>query len=441
MWRKILKKEYIYVILVGLLYLTWALHLKQSWAPDESMRDDIALYIFNHGSLPRGDEAEILNSTWGTSYGFTPYLPSLIAVLFMKVVSLVRYSTTALLVAQRLVSVCAGMGTALFSIKAGKRLFHSETAVYLFASFICLLPQFVFLCTYVNNDCFALFSCVVIFYFWIAGIQDGWNWKNSIGLAVGIAMCALSYYNAYGFILASIVVYFASNYHAKGTWKNKNIWKFALVIFLVAFALAGWFFIRNAIIYDGDFLGMRSSSITSELYARNEYKPSNRSTARNSGEDVFHILEDGNWLPSMVLSFIGNFGYMSTPISEVQEYIYIGILGIGGFWGIRYGLKNKKKRGISLVLIFTMIMPWLLIFYSTYTTDYQAQGRYVISMLPGLAYFAVSGYETTFSGESGIKKNLALQTIFAVWIFMLLAVFVTVIFPNIWTTNIYTLAM
>ncbi len=434
--KKIWNPELLYVLLVGLLYLAWAMHLKMDWAPDEYMRKDIALFIYNHGYLPQGDEEEIINYIWGTSYGFTPYLPSIIAAFFMKIMGVFHKSDVALLLAQRMVSILAGMGTAFFALKTGKRLFSNTISKYIFTSIICLLPQFVFLSSYFNNDVFAVFSCMIIFYFWIAGMQDGWNLKRSIGLGIGIGFCVMSYYNAYGFVLASIFVFFISFLKKENTLKKKKIWKLAFVVFAVAFAIGGWFFIRNAVIHDGDFLGMRSSGITSELYAQHDYKPSNRSTLLNQGGKITDILLDGKWIPTMFLSFVGDFGYMTAPIDKVVLCLYLLILGVGLYLGIYTVFTKKRNRWFAVIVLFTMLLPWGLILYSSYTTDYQCQGRYVITMLIGLAYFSTIGFEEKVSGKSSYEKDRTLRGILTAWIILLIITYVTTIFPGVWTSGV-----
>ena len=56
----------------------------------------------------RMDEKEILNAIWGFSYGFTPYLPSIISFFFMKIASIFTTTPVHLLIAARLTSVLAG---------------------------------------------------------------------------------------------------------------------------------------------------------------------------------------------------------------------------------------------------------------------------------------------------------------------------------------------
>ena len=68
---------------------------------------------------------------------------------------------------------------------------------------------------------------------------------NTYGLACGIdsgvslGICALSYYFAYGYILASVVVFFVSSHKKvrEGAISRRTVFLGALTIFFIAFAV------------------------------------------------------------------------------------------------------------------------------------------------------------------------------------------------------------
>lgn len=101
------------------------------------------------------------------------------------------------------VNILLGLGTVWLALDMGKRLFDRRKA-WIFAAFVGLLPGSLFVFTYVNCDALAVFSTAVIVYAWVRYLTEGWTYKNCIILAIGVAVCTLSYYNAYGFILCSI---------------------------------------------------------------------------------------------------------------------------------------------------------------------------------------------------------------------------------------------
>ena len=60
---------------------------------------------------------------------------------------------------------------------------------------------------------------------------------------------------------------------------NKNfsfIIKRFFLVFLAAFVIAGWWFIRNMIIYNGDILGRKAASLCAEVNAIPSFKPSQK---------------------------------------------------------------------------------------------------------------------------------------------------------------------
>jgi 4-amino-4-deoxy-L-arabinose transferase-like glycosyltransferase len=199
----------IIVLLASASYFMWSVTLPFNTGPDEYMRYQIPQFIYEHGSLPHGGDPTIRNEIWGFSYGFTPILSYIISALFMKIMSIFSQNDFALLIAARFTSVLWSAGTVLMCCKIGKKLF-SKRLQYLLAIFVGFLPQFIFISSYVNNDSMAVFSTSLIIYFWIVGLESKWNFRSCIGLAVGISLCALSYYNAYGYILCSILLFIFS---------------------------------------------------------------------------------------------------------------------------------------------------------------------------------------------------------------------------------------
>ena len=75
--------------------------------------------------------------------------------------------------------------------------YYSREVRWLFAALAGFMPQAIFMGTYVNTDSLALLAAAMILYAWGSYLREDWTWKNCILLAVGMAVCALSYYNAY----------------------------------------------------------------------------------------------------------------------------------------------------------------------------------------------------------------------------------------------------
>ena len=72
---------------------------------------------------------------------------------------------------------------------------------------VVFLPQSLFLHTYINTDSCAVFSVILMFTAVLDGMKNGFNRSLCIQTAVGVILCALSYYNAYGAVLVTVILF------------------------------------------------------------------------------------------------------------------------------------------------------------------------------------------------------------------------------------------
>lgn len=417
LWNIIKEEHLILLVLVFIFYYIWSQHLPPGIAPDETMRCQIPEFIYKNGYLPHGADPALRDANWGISYGFAPYLAQLIGVGFMQVAGLFGGDWFTLLMALRLVNVLCATATVWISVKIANELFKGA-ARWLFVVLIAALPQFIYLAAYVNNDCFAIFSSAIILYAWIIGLKQKWPMKSCLLLGIGMGLCAMSYYNAYGWLLTSVILFFVSNLaldHAK--WKDRH---FRVKIYVVAglfAAIAAWWFIRSYIIYDGDFLGLTITEHYKELYAIDDLKPSHYQTVQEQGLSLYSMLIPMGWAKITYCSAIGTFGSMDVWL-PAWVYVVYSILFLTAFIGcvMRFvkflqernsGYLKKWLAGLCMAL--TVVIPIALSIYYSYTSDYQPQGRYILSMLLSFMAFVTAGLETfvhKIFGERATDKIL-----------------------------------
>lgn len=375
-------------------------------APDEGMRYPIAQFIYSNGFLPEGSEAGLVNSIWGFSYVYNPYVTSIFSAFFMKIVSVFINTDMALLTAARLTSILSGLGTLFVTFKLGELLFRRKEYALMLGTFVGFLPQFIFLCTYQNNDSFAVFTSSLILYFWARALRDGFDYKICIGLGISCGLCMLSYYNAYIFLLGSLVFYFFQR--IKDHDASVYIIRDAIIILTVAFVIAGWFFIRNAALHDGDILGFASTRAAGEQYAMEGFKPSQRLTPSSehlSIADTFlrpnMFQGEGNWLKVVAKSFIGVFSTMTVFMSKPVYIIYVLIFGLGFVFCVIWFILNRKGQhqfaaSLRITLPLMILINLGLFVYYTYFSDYQAQGRYMMPSLIPIMLIITEGYRRIF---------------------------------------------
>ena len=200
--KKLLSKNTIFTILYFALYFIIGITLlvKQPFGnpPDEYNRYLIPEYIVEHGTLPNGYDEEIRIPGYGFSYGFQPILPYMLQGYTMRLVHCFTESESALLYTGRAVNLFLGFLMAAVVLQLAKKWFRDERFQWLFASLVTFLPQSIFLHTYINTDSCCMLSIAIMLYGLTLGLKSGFTRRTSIILSLGIILCALSYYNAYG---------------------------------------------------------------------------------------------------------------------------------------------------------------------------------------------------------------------------------------------------
>lgn len=430
----------IFLSVVFVFLMGWMVIQPLNASPDESMRYQIIDYIVRHGTIPDGRDPEIRHELWGISYAFNPILAYMFMAIPAKLVSLFGGSAHAILLASRMVNVCFGTGMAYLVFRIGEMLFEGKER-WTFTCLVTFLPGLLFVHSYVNNDSMALFSTAWIVYTWVRSMREGWSVKICIHLACAISMCGLSYYNAYGFVLCSILFFGSTILFCKDQEKRVSfLFRRGFLISAIVLLLIGWWFIRNGILYDGDILGWNISTEYAEKYAIEELKPSNRITPGSLNMGLWAMIIwvpggwDHNWLITVAVSFIGTFGFMKIFMPYVLSKMYILCYFLGmadvmtafrqtfsprvSHMEITYEKQDThtiickkfykqdsviKKNVFHLCMLLAMVIPFILLLSYAYNNDFQAQGRYILPMVIPFMYFVTYGYKNLL--ERWVKKE------------------------------------
>ena len=142
-----------------------------------------------------------------SSYAFHPYITHIISALFIRAARFFTDDIHILVFTARLASVMFGTGTVWMSIKIARKILKDRADQWIFLFFITFLPQMVYLNAYVNCESMAIFSTAVLIYAWLLGMESRWDPKSCIILGTGLALCALSYVTAYGFLVCSFLFF------------------------------------------------------------------------------------------------------------------------------------------------------------------------------------------------------------------------------------------
>ncbi len=369
--------------------------------PDEYFRMLIPKFICEHGTLPTGLEEEVRITGCGFSYGLYNVLPYIIQGYCMRLVNLFTDSQLALLYAGRAVNVVFGLLMAWVVYLLGRRVFKDSRFRWLFCFAVMYLPMNLFVHTYINTDSCCMLSTAVILYALVCAYQDGFDYKNSIWLSIGIVLCALSYYNAYGYILSSMILFVGYFLTKQGRWRFdwKRMLKYGIFISVLVLTGAGWWFVRAYFVLDGDILGLKTKEQLALLYALEETSPLNTYQAKGIG--IWQMLEENQFFQCLYDSFIAAFGSLCIRGNRWTYLSYklffgAGILGWIAAWIFDPDMRkwNGRRVFFHLNLFLCAILPLLIMIDYAYTMNYQHQGRYILPSLIPIMYYAVRGIET-----------------------------------------------
>ena len=445
--RTFLKKEALwetlFYIIVFLSIATFALLQPLGDPPDEINRYKVAQYICLHGTLPHGADPEVAIMGYGASYAFQPIFPYMVMGYLMRFLFLFTNNFYLLSYTARFVNVIAGVIMAVFVRKIAKEVFPSRLSAWVFTLLVVFLPQNLFLHSYINTDSFAALSASVIIYACIKGLRDQWAVKTSLLLAFGIVLCALSYFNAYGVIITAIII-FCYSFYRRGSFNRHNPVMFQAflkkTLFISGLVLlgAGWWFLRNAILYDGDFLGMTARSKCAILSAFPEYNPLTKATIQGSGESVLYLFRETDFKYYIFKSFIAYFGPMAIP---TFEFIYSGYKILFVFCllclllpvrKVAYltGLDTKTHGFFHVAMFIDSIIPACLCIWYSYSWDYQPQGRYILPLLIPFMYFLTVGMTRldSFLEERAFRYAIISKVLqYAILLFLIVSLLSTIL--------------
>ena len=406
---KVTKHEKIILALVLILFTAVALTvtLMQSTTidpplftspPDEEARYLVPKWIYEHGTLPTGLEAETRHAVYGEfSYAYLPGLSYIIMGYVMKLAGmLISTDPFVVMIAARCVNVLFGILTAVFIWLLARRIFNKERYVWLFVFAVTFLPQHLFIHTYVNTESLCMLSIAVIYHSLVRMIQDKPNTPALVEFAIGASILTLSYYNAYGVLVASVPI-FISLYVCRDSDTGKikadmtKMLRQGGIIIAIWCVLCLWWFIRQGIIFDGDFLGMKIRNATLNAVGQNILK--------DKGYTFIGMIMEFKPFRSAFINFVATYGSCSIlgNILIYRAYKAFYVIGVI-LLAVSAVLKHKNTdyayklflHGMLLIGDIITVGLWL---YYCYCSDYQPQGRYVFPALFHLYWMMIKGYE------------------------------------------------
>lgn len=245
-------------------------------------------------------------------------------------------------------------------------------------AFVAFNPMFVFMSGAVNNDVIAAFSGTAVLFACVVLVKSPTGLSRRWGLVLG-GLYALALMSKFSLAVVVVLIAVSVTYVA---WRDKTwrLWlEVALLAGLVTAVLAGWWFVRNQVLY-GEPTGFERLT---ELWG-----------ARNPADSWGLAIHE---LPYTWTSLWGRFGYGQIPL---PEWIYLGLrwlvgIGLAGLivpfirrqWGeLRPVAMPLFLLALDVALLFAVLFNYLLV------SPAGAMGRFFFPALPALAILTFYGW-------------------------------------------------
>ncbi len=367
------------LIVYFLVRIPWLFLVPTNQAPDEDAHLWMIRFLSEHLCLP--DAASVAAGGATAVYGSYPPFGYVFHVLgAMLGHGNLVYIRCGSLLAGSLMIPCADY--------IGQTLFKSSRLLALALPLMLIFhPQLIFVDAYANCDSTTAALGSVILVLLVKTMRHGLSPKRSLLLGLALAWLALSKYSGYSmFPMAACAMILACWLHGS---RLLNLAVNGLIVALTTCTLSGWWFLRNAAIFDGDYLGTKTMYRTWALTYKREL---------DFHKSASSFLQNHRWWRTIIYSYWGYFGYLTVEMARPVYLAYQTIMSVSAVtaivqWGraAKSGrlssalalAKNKDER-LELVVpaIWTTLALSLLInlgamVYASMANYGLAQGRYL----------------------------------------------------------------
>ncbi|MFT5727385.1 MAG: hypothetical protein ACI8PB_001520 [Desulforhopalus sp.] len=268
---------------------------------------------------------------------------------------------------------------------------------------LLLSPQIWYIFSYFNSEGFAMVVILLIAYQMVVE-ESTWNrflttdgssclWWKLPGIAILLGVLLLLKVNFYFFGIYMLCYFLWRLWYKKTAFNTSILARVAVIALMGISVFVGVRVVDSSI---NDFQKSEKIMEAREMYAGFSFKPSTPLEQkfpllqlRDRGDTLKKILIDHMWGEKIFRTSFGEYGYTSVAASygyyDLVRYLAVIVFLVITFFTI----KNGGWEGGSLLCITvgSAILLMAAACYSSWTADFQAQGRYLLPIVAMLSMF------------------------------------------------------
>jgi 4-amino-4-deoxy-L-arabinose transferase-like glycosyltransferase len=265
---------------------------------------------------------------------------------------------------------------------------------------VALLPMQTFLASRVNNDALVFPLWAWAFWRWAVVLRDGPTVREGVvsGAALGLAL--LTKQTALLLVPVSLLVAILAA-RRTGRWRDATAFWFALLG--TAAALAGWWYLRNLVVY-GDLFAQRAFD---ERFLGRRMTPEQLTALMQPGRPEWRY-----W-PMVwdytVRSYVIYIGHGADVLPHGVKPVQQALLGLGAAGSALALARRWRQRGldpaVAVAAMLAAALAGLALMYVRFNLTYfQAQARYFLALSPAVALMLTGGLSRPFAPGSLARR-------------------------------------
>ena len=275
-------------------------------------------------------------------------------------------------------NILVGAGVVWLTWATGRVIWPQKRALALGGTaLVAFNPMFLYMSGAINNDVIAALSGVAVLYGCVRLLRDPAGLRPVWGVVLG-ALYGLALMSKFNMAAVLLLMGVAMTWVAwrRGQWRQ---WlQVGLLAGLVAALLAGWWFVRNQLLY-GEPTGFR---ILTELWGARDPR------------DSFPVAVSE--LPHVWTTLWGRFGYGQIPLPEGVYRAMSWLVGLG-LAGLAVPIFVRRQRDTPFIYLFMLVLnvavAFGVLFNYMLVSPAGAMGRFFFPGLPALALLVFYGLD------------------------------------------------